>query len=75
MGGLAYHVLNRAVKRAEDWQWGSLWRRRNQKRGERAFLQEPEEWPVQPPRNWLAVVKRAQPDEEVEILRRVEPDR
>ena len=58
------------VKRAEDWQWGSLWRRRNQKRAERAFLQEPEEWPVQPPRNWLAVVNRAQPHEELKALRR-----
>ena len=58
------------VARAQDWRWGSLWRRRHTKAEERAFLLPLSAWPVLPPRNWAAVVNRSQTEEEVEGLRR-----
>ena len=56
--------------RAEDWRWGSLWRRRNVKAEDRAFLLPPSDWPVPPPRNWLALVNRAQSAGEVDAVQR-----
>lgn len=58
------------VERAEDWKWSSLWRRRNQRQADRALLLEMPDWPVQPPRNWLATVNRAETPEEIDALRR-----
>jgi putative transposase len=56
------------VERAEDWRWGSLWRRQ-QVADERRILLGPSDWPVSPPRNWTAVVNRAESEEELEALR------
>ena len=53
------------VERAEDWRWSSLWRRRNGKAADRAFLQPQSAWPVAPPRNWVAAVNR--PDNPAEL--------
>jgi putative transposase len=44
------------VKRAQDWQWSSLWRRRQGTPEEQKLLAE---WPVQRPADWLARVNRA----------------
>lgn len=58
------------VGRAEDWRWGSLWQRRHAKLADRAFLQAPSTWPVEPPRNWLTTVNRAETAAELEALER-----
>jgi len=43
------------VKRAEEWQWSSLYRRVSETKG----LQEPlADWPVQKPENWVLLVNR-----------------
>jgi len=54
------------VKRAEDWQWGSLWRRANGDVEKKALLTK---WPVLPPRNWVQCVNRAENPKELESLR------
>jgi len=41
------------VRRAEQWQWSSLWARRSGRSALKRLLQP---WPVDRPRNWLAVV-------------------
>ena len=58
------------VQRAEEWRWGSLWRRRHVKPEDRAFLLASSAWPATAPRRWLALVNHAQTAEEVEALRR-----
>ena len=57
------------VERAEDWQWCSLWRRRQAEKEVVRFLLAKEAWPVEPPRNWLTVVNRAENPEELAALR------
>lgn len=54
------------VERAEDWQWGSLWRREQRDRRARAFLSE---WPVSRPRNWVARVNQPQTERELQAVR------
>ena len=54
------------VRRAQDWRWNSLWRRQYGQESEQAILSE---WPVNPPRNWLARVNRPQSDAEEEAIR------
>lgn len=54
------------VRRAEDWQWGSLWRRTRGDAKGTAWLSD---WPVERPRDWLARVNRAQGVPELEALR------
>jgi putative transposase len=58
------------VRRAEDWQSCSLWRRRNGKRADRAILLPLADWPVTPPRTWREQVNRPETPEELEALRR-----
>ena len=58
------------VKRAENWRWGSLWRRGHGKAAERASLLALLDWPVAPPRNWVAVVNRAETPDELDAVRR-----
>jgi putative transposase len=43
------------VERAQDWRWSSLWERVHGRAGE-AGIEAP--WPVERPRDWLAVVNR-----------------
>jgi putative transposase len=60
----------RLVERAEEWQWCSLWRRRQKVNdGERVFVLAPPAWPVEPPRDWVAAVNRAESREELDALR------
>ncbi len=54
------------VPRAENWRWGSLWRRRQAD----ASLQEMlSDWPVKRPKNWLVRVNKAETDAELNLLR------
>jgi putative transposase len=55
------------VRRAENWPWSSLARRR-QKGIECAWLVAPEDWPVPPPRNWTAIVNRPQTPAELKAM-------
>jgi putative transposase len=55
------------VPQAQDWRWGSLWRRSCGSPEERGILSE---WPVERPRNWLALVNRPQTAAEEDALRR-----
>lgn len=55
------------VERAEDWRWGTLWQRRQR------FCPEGyptlSDWPLARPRNWVALVNRAETEAEMEALR------
>lgn len=51
------------VRRAEDWQWSSLWRKHHEA-GE--WL---ESWPVVPEANWTAIVNGAECEDHVQTLR------
>jgi putative transposase len=55
------------VQRAEDWRWGSLWRR---ERGAAAARPALAAWPVAAPRGWVRRVNAAQTADEEEALRR-----
>ena len=54
------------VPRAEDWRWSSLWVRQNGTAAQRAILHP---WPIDRPRNWLALVNRPQTAAEEAALR------
>jgi putative transposase len=62
------------VRRAEDWRWGSLWRRVHGDAAARAMLSR---WPVTPPRGWLRLVNEPQTDADLaavqEAVRRGRP--
>jgi putative transposase len=53
------------VKRAEDWQWSSLWRRERGSAQERGLMSE---WPVPRPKNWLERVNEPQTEKELAAL-------
>jgi putative transposase len=53
------------VARAEDWRWGSLWRRQH---GDTPVHLH--EWPVAMPTNWVDLVNAPQTEAELEALRR-----
>jgi putative transposase len=53
------------VRRAEDWPWTSL----GGAAGSGGVKVELEEWPVERPRNWAAIVNEPMAEEEVERLR------
>lgn len=55
------------VKRAQDWQHGSLFARRLPEPP--AWLLPSSEWPVAPPRDWIARVNRPQSKKELEAIR------
>ena len=52
------------VPRAEQWQWGGLWRRR-QNQTDLPLA----DWPEDRPRNWLGLVNEAMGKEELQALR------
>jgi putative transposase len=54
------------VKRAEDWQWSSLWRRERGSPDHRRWLGT---WPLPRPRRWVEHVNKPQTDSELEALR------
>ena len=59
-------LLAKLVRRAEDWQWSSLWRRTQGGSKLTAWLSD---WPVERPRHWLTFVNHAQSASELEALR------
>lgn len=54
-------------KRAEDWQWSSLWRREFGDAESREVLSP---WPIDLPKNWVGRVNRAESERELAALRR-----
>jgi len=54
------------VARAEDWRWGSLWRRQQD---DPELLRMLSAWPVPQPRNWLQQVNKPQTEAEMDRLR------
>lgn len=54
------------VDRAEEWQWGSLWRWTHRDTLQTAWLGN---WPVDRPRDWVVRVNRSQGASELEALR------
>jgi putative transposase len=54
------------VERAEDWRWGSLWRRVHGRPEEKQVLSD---WPVPYPGNWTQLVNRPQTEGELQALR------
>ena len=56
------------VKRADAWQWSSLWRRRNPRKVKDVPVLSP--WPVERPRNWLWRVNQPETTGELESIRR-----
>jgi len=57
------------VKRAQNWQWGSLYKRDPRCTDEPGAAELLDDWPVERPRNWLARVHEAQSPAELESLR------
>lgn len=55
------------VRKAQSWQYNSLWRRENGDAQSRAILAD---WPVRRPRKWVAIVNQPQSREELEALRK-----
>lgn len=55
------------VRQAETWQWSSLWRRTQGNAKLTTWLSD---WPITPPRNWVARVNQPETGEELETLRR-----
>jgi putative transposase len=53
-------------KRAEEWRWGSLWRRVHGSADQRRLLSD---WPVARPRQWVEHVNRPQSDAELNAIR------
>jgi putative transposase len=54
------------VKRAEEWQWCSLWRRVH---GDPKLVEFLSEWPVERPSRWVKWVNEAEKEAELEDLR------
>lgn len=57
----------RLVKRAEDWRWGSAWRRTKGTSKQKKLLCE---WPVPMPRGYASFLNEPQTHSEVEAMRR-----
>lgn len=55
------------VRRAEDWHYGSLWRRTHGTSDARQILSD---WPLPRPRSWLQYVNQAQTEAELQAIRR-----
>jgi putative transposase len=53
------------VPRAEDWRWGSLWARRKGSEESGALLSD---WPMERPRNWVALVNQPLTNKEAEAF-------
>jgi len=53
-------------ERAEDWRYGSLWRRKHGTPEQQQILRE---WPIARPRQWVAHVNRAQSEADMPALR------
>ena len=60
------------VERAEDWRWGSLWRRVHRRKAVTRGDEQPElsDWPVARPRRWRRQVNTPMHQAELEAVRR-----
>lgn len=56
----------RLVERAEDWPWGSAWRRENGSDAQKKLLGA---WPVPVPRNYLSLLNKPQTIGEIDAIR------
>lgn len=54
------------VKKAQDWQWSSLWMRENGSKEQNQLLSL---WPIPPAKNYLKLVNKIQPKDEVDNIR------
>ena len=54
------------VRRAEDWRYGSLWRRLNGSAAQRRLLSD---WPLPRPRSWVQYVNQPQSEAELKAIR------
>lgn len=54
------------VKKADDWQWGSVWRREHGSSEQKKLL---DDWPVPPPRDYLSFLNEPQTATELESIR------
>ena len=54
-------------KRAEDWKYGSAWRKQYGDSKQQSMLSK---WPIPRPRSWLAYVNEANSESELEAIRR-----
>ena len=54
------------VKRAEQWEWSSLWRRKFGTTLQKKLLSG---WPIEFPDNYLQLVNEKEMDEEIEVIR------
>ena len=54
------------VKRAQQWQWGSLWIREFGEADHRKLLSD---WPVRKPRDWVKYVNKPASEKELKALR------
>jgi len=59
-------LRSKLVRRAEDWRWGSLWRRTFGSVKTRALISE---LPVERPANWIDWVNQPEPSEKLKALR------
>lgn len=59
-------IRAKLVSRAEDWRWGSVWRRIQGDPELSAWLSD---WPIERPRDWVARVNRPHTASELESLR------
>jgi len=55
------------VDRADDWRWGSLWRREHGTANDRRWLSK---WPLPRPRHWARLVNQPQTEAGLEAVRR-----
>jgi putative transposase len=71
-----YHVVRyveanplraKLVTAPDDWQWSSLWRREH---GGAEACRLLSDWPLPMPRDWLRVVAKVQPKQQLEQIRR-----
>ena len=53
------------VKRAESWQWSSIWRRENGTPKQQEILSD---WPVKEPKNYLAYLNKPQSEKEEKAI-------
>ncbi len=59
----------RLVRRAENWRWCALWRRRDAAGDDDPGAPLLAEWPIDEPRHWLRTVNAVESDAELEALR------
>lgn len=54
------------VKKAQDWQWGSLWLRERGSMKAKAILAQ---WPIPPSKDYLSLVNKIEPEVQLDYIR------